>query len=70
MSTSKEQGRQKEEQVTSQELVQQREHQQTINRALDETKNNIRRATDEARKEIFRYTQAVNEYQEETPPYE
>src|SRR6478672_13115398 len=66
MSTSKEQGRQKEEQVTSQELVQQREHQQTINRALDETKNNIRRTTDEARKDIPRYTQAVNEYQEET----
>jgi vacuolar-type H+-ATPase subunit H len=66
MSTSKEQGRQKEEQVTSQELVQQREHQQTINRTLDETKNNIRRATDEARKEIPRYTQAANEYQEET----
>src|SRR5919197_323430 len=68
MSTRKEQGRQeKEEQLTSQELLQQREHQQqAINKALDETKNNIRRTTDEARKDIPHYTQIVNEYQEET----
>ncbi|MBV9177072.1 MAG: hypothetical protein JO297_08535 [Nitrososphaeraceae archaeon] len=38
----------------------------TVNRALDETKDNIRRSTDEARKEIPRYTQAVNDYQEQT----
>ena len=38
----------------------------TVNRALDETKDNIRRSTDEARKEIPRYTQAANEYQEQT----
>ena len=37
-----------------------------VNRALDETRDNIRRSTDEARKEIPRYTQAVNEYQEQT----
>jgi hypothetical protein len=37
-----------------------------VNRALDETKDNIRRSTDEARKEIPRYTQAANEYQEQT----
>jgi hypothetical protein len=37
-----------------------------VNRALDETRNNIRRATDEARKDIPRYTQAANEYQEQT----
>ncbi|MGB8034763.1 MAG: hypothetical protein WCF03_13190, partial [Nitrososphaeraceae archaeon] len=35
-------------------------------RALDETRDNIRRSTDEARREIPRYTQAVNEYQEQT----
>jgi hypothetical protein len=29
-------------------------------------KDNIRRATDEARKDIPRYTQAVNEYHEQT----
>jgi len=39
---------------------------QAVNKALDETKDNIRRATDEARKDIPRYTQAVNEYQEQT----
>jgi hypothetical protein len=67
MSTRKEQVRQEEEQLTAQELLQQREHQhQAINKALDETKNNIRRTTDEARKDIPHYTQIVNEYQEET----
>jgi hypothetical protein len=68
MSTAKEQ-RIKEQEVTtttSQQQVQQREHQQAINKALDETKDNIRRTTDEARKDIPRYTQIVNEYQEET----
>jgi hypothetical protein len=66
MSTSKEQRRQEEEQLAAQERLHQREQQQSINRSLDETKNNIRRTTDEARKDIPRYTQAVNEYQEET----
>ena len=69
MSTTKEQ-RIKEQEVTissqQQQQVQQREHQQAINKALDETKDNIRRTTDEARKDIPRYTQIVNEYQEET----
>ena len=71
MSTRKEQGRPQEEEVTSAEQlhqtqIQQREQQQAINKALDETKDNIRRTTDEARKDIPRYTQIVNEYQEET----
>jgi hypothetical protein len=35
-------------------------------RAWDETRDNIRRSTDEARREIPHYTQAVNEYQEQT----
>jgi DNA primase catalytic subunit len=70
MSTTKEQ-RIKEQEVTTtttsqQQQVQQREHQQAINKALDETKDNIRRTTDEARRDIPRYTQIVNEYQEET----
>ena len=58
----------KEVTTTSKEEVHQRriEQQQAINKALDETKNNIRRATDEARKDIPHYTQIVNEYQEET----
>jgi hypothetical protein len=63
MSTTKDQRRQEQEEVTtSQQQVQQKD----INKALDETKNNIRRTTDEARKDIPRYTQIVNEYQEET----
>jgi hypothetical protein len=66
MSTTKDQRRQEQEVTISQQQVQQKEHQQAINKALDETKNNIRRTTDEARKDIPRYTQIVNEYQEET----
>jgi catalase (peroxidase I) len=70
MSTSKEQVKQEKEvtATSSKEQVQQRriEQQQAINKALDETKNNIRRTTDEARKDIPHYTQIVNEYQEET----
>jgi hypothetical protein len=66
MSTRKEQTRQDEEQLAAQERLHQREQQQSINRSLDETKNNIRRTADEARKDIPRYTQIVNEYQEET----
>ena len=42
------------------------QQQQAVNKALDKTKDNIRRATDEARKDIPRYTQAANEYQEQT----
>jgi hypothetical protein len=63
--TSKEQVKQEQE-VTSKGRVEQREQQQAINKALDETRNNIRRTTDEARKDIPHYTQIVNEYQEET----
>jgi hypothetical protein len=69
MSTTKESRRQEQEHeviTTSQQQVQQTERQQAINKALDETKNNIIRTTDEARKDIPRYNQIVNEYQEET----
>jgi hypothetical protein len=56
---------------SSQQWQQQREQQQqqqhhAIDRALDETKDNIRKTTDEARNQIPRYTQAVNDYQEQT----
>ena len=37
-----------------------------INITLDETKSTVKKATDEAVKEIPRFTQAVNEYQQET----
>ena len=64
MSTTKDQRRQEQEEVTISQ--QQQVQQKDINKALDETKNNIRRTTDEARKDIPHYTQIVNEYQEET----
>src|SRR5439155_17575167 len=35
-----------------------------VDRALDETRDNIRRTVDEARREIPRNTQAINDYQE------
>ena len=56
----------KEVTTTSEEVHQRIEQQQVINKALDETKNNIKKATDEARRDIPHYTQLVNEYQEET----
>ncbi|MFL6357546.1 MAG: hypothetical protein ACJ71C_13435 [Nitrososphaeraceae archaeon] len=52
--------------ATSSSPSSQAQQQQAVNKALDETKDNIRRATDEARKDIPRYTQTVNEYQEQT----
>jgi hypothetical protein len=42
------------------------QQQQAVNKALQETKENIRKTTDEARNQIPRYTQAVNDYQEQT----
>jgi phage-related protein len=60
----------KDDTTTSQQQWQQRERVEqqhhAINRALDETKDNIRKTTDEARNQIPRYTQAVNDYQEQT----
>jgi 2-succinyl-5-enolpyruvyl-6-hydroxy-3-cyclohexene-1-carboxylate synthase len=53
-------------QQQQQQQQQKREQHHASNRALDETKDNIRRSTDEARNEIPRYTRAVNEYQEQT----
>ena len=44
----------------------QQEQQQAVNKALDETRDNIKKTTNEARKEIPRYTQIVNDYQENT----
>jgi hypothetical protein len=51
---------------SSSQVQQQQQQQQAVNKALDETRDNIRKATDEARKDIPRYTQAINEYQEQT----
>ena len=43
-----------------------KEQQQAVNKAIDQTRDNIRKTTDEARKDIPRYTQITNEYQEQT----
>jgi ElaB/YqjD/DUF883 family membrane-anchored ribosome-binding protein len=43
-----------------------REQQQAVNKVLDETRDNIKKTTNEAKKEIPRYTQIVNDYQENT----
>ena len=44
----------------------QQEQQQAVNKVIDETRDNIKKTTNEARKEIPRYTQIVNDYQENT----
>jgi hypothetical protein len=44
----------------------QREQQQTTNKVIYETKDNIKKTIDEARREIPRYTQIVNDFQENT----
>ena len=51
---------------SQQQSQQQEEQHYAINRALDETKDNIRKTTDEARGQIPRYTQSVKDYQEQT----
>jgi len=67
VSTKKEERKDETTITTSPSQSQSREHQQqAVNRALDETKDNIRKTTDEARSQIPRYTQAVNDYQEQT----
>ena len=50
--------------ITEQQF--QREQQQAVNKALDDTRDNIKKTTNEARKEIPRYTQIFNYYQENT----
>ena len=52
--------------TTSQAQQLQEEQQQSLNKAIDETRDSIRRSIDEARSQIPRYTQAANEYQEQT----
>jgi hypothetical protein len=44
----------------------QREQHQAVTKVIDETRDNIKKTTNEARKEIPRYTQIVNDYQENT----
>jgi hypothetical protein len=64
--SSSQQRQQRSSQYSDQQQQQQREQQQAVNRALDETKDNIKKSTYEARSQIPRYTQAVSDYQEQT----
>ena len=66
MSTKKEERKDETTVTTSQSPSSQTSEQQAVNKALQETKDNIRKTTDEARSQIPRYTQAVNDYQEQT----
>jgi hypothetical protein len=54
-----------ESQLTTEQQFQ-REQQQAVTKVIDETRDNIKKTTNEARKEIPRYTQIVNDYQENT----
>src|SRR5919199_77016 len=69
MSTSKKQD--KKEDNTGNNITEtysqlQREQEQAITKALDESKDNIKKTTNEARREIPRYTDVVSDYQENT----
>src|ERR687885_3076011 len=70
MSTSKKQQERKEDNnsnnITETYSQLQREQEQAITKALDESKDNIKKTTNEARREIPRYTDVVSDYQENT----
>ena len=74
MSTSRDTKKNDREKVSSQLedvnslRIQQEQQQQekVIHKVLDDTKENIRKTLSEARSQIPRYTQAVNDYQEQT----
>ena len=55
------------EDVNSLRIQQEQQQQEkVIHKVLDDTKENIRKTLSEARSQIPRYTQAVNDYQEQT----
>jgi F0F1-type ATP synthase membrane subunit b/b' len=67
MSTKKEAERSSTEYDVKRELrTDLSEQNHAVDRALIETRDNIRRTVDEARREIPRNTQAINDYQEHT----
>jgi hypothetical protein len=66
MSTSKKQDRKEDNNITETYSQLQREQEQAITKALDESKDNIKKTTNEARREIPRYTDVVSDYQENT----
>jgi phage-related minor tail protein len=71
MSTSKKQDRKEDNNSNNNNITEtysqlQREQEQAITKALDESKDNIKKTTNEARREIPRYTDVVSDYQENT----
>lgn len=50
----------------NQHQQQQQGNQESLHRALDQTRDNIRRTTDEARQDIPRYAQTISELQEQS----
>lgn len=75
MSTSQDTKKNDKEKVSSQsgdgnslriQQEQQQQQEKVIHKVLDDTKENIRKTLSEARKEIPRYTQTVNDSQEQT----
>ena len=49
------------------EVSENQEHvKRSVNRAIDQTKDNIQSTVEEAKREIPRFTQAVNQYQEQS----
>jgi hypothetical protein len=66
MSTSKKQDRKEDNNINETYSQLQREQEQAVTRALDESKDNIKKTTNEARREIPRYTDVVSDYQENT----
>ena len=66
MSTSKKQDRKEDNNINETYSQLQREQEQAVTRALDESKDNIKKTTNEARREIPRYTDVISDYQENT----
>ena len=62
MSSKKEQ----ESNITTSSSQLKKDQQEVIDKALDQTREDIRKSVDEAKREIPRYTRAINEYQEQT----
>jgi phage-related minor tail protein len=70
-STSKKQDRKEDNNNSNNNIAEtysqlQREQEQAITKALDESKDNIKKTTNEARREIPRYTDVISDYQETT----
>ena len=68
MSTTKKQDRKEDNNNNISETYSQlqREQEQAITKALDESRDNIKKTTNEARREIPRYTDVISDYQENT----